>query len=192
MTMVAASAQSVEYWPRYSWIAHQLDIGTPSYFLLSRSNVASETSLNSSTKTTQGMLLGSFATPQNMLIWLVATFWCFLGGFRHSIGPLRSKPLFSESELLYAYYVRKSSSPCMQNFDNFSKMDVSYYIVFARTRKHSIIEHTHNSFTSLKKLKKTIYQQTKAPQKDHGAWRRGERPSVWARDTMFESLSRLR
>ena len=54
--------------------------------------------LDFSTKTTQSMLLDFFVKPQNMLVWLVTTCWCFPGCFRHNIGPFISKLIFLLSQ----------------------------------------------------------------------------------------------
>ena len=67
-------------------------------------------------------------------------------------------------------------------FDTSSRI-CCFVLAFACTREHAIMESAHTSLTSLKSLK-TIFHQTKAPQKDlsrrHKSIRRAESESDWS------------
>ena len=85
---------------QYSWIVHQLDIGTTyiRHNCCCRGPISNpRLVLDSSSKITRGMIIGFFVKPQNMPVWLGAAFWCFPGFFRQNIGPLSSTSIFTES-----------------------------------------------------------------------------------------------
>ena len=93
----------------YSWIAHQMDIGTMLAFLLPTSNLKSETSFEFPIPNYTGQTT-FFVNPQNMIVWLVAAKRYFPGGFRYCIGPLSSN---SKSDVCYE---RKSSMYTIKKF----------------------------------------------------------------------------
>ena len=97
-----------------------------------------------------------FIKPQNRFIWRVSVFWnkkVFSRGFKDSIGSLSSITIFYWVELLYARYVRKSSS-CLRILDNFLRnCCFVLHVAITCAREHSKIGHTRTSLTSLKKLK---------------------------------------
>ena len=75
--------------------------------------------LDSSAKTKRGVVFGFFVKPQNMLVWLVAVFWCFWGvlGTKSTLEP-KIDFHWVGTIVWYAHYVHKSSS-CRLVFDNF-------------------------------------------------------------------------
>ena len=64
----------------YSWIAHQMEIGTTLAFLLLRSDFKFETSFGFPAQTTRGKVLDFFVKPQNRLVTLVFEKGVFLWG----------------------------------------------------------------------------------------------------------------
>ena len=69
----------------YSCIAHQLTLGRRHNFCCLRPISNPRPVFDSPRKTTRGMLHTylDFKKPQNMLVWLVAAFWCFPGVFTY-------------------------------------------------------------------------------------------------------------
>ena len=71
----------------YNWIAHQLDIGTTSLILLSRSDFKSQISFGFLNKPTRGMLLVIFCKTSKHARLTSRRVLVFSRGFRHNIGP---------------------------------------------------------------------------------------------------------
>ena len=89
-----------------------------------------------------------------MIVWLVVASWCFPGRFaRYRHFELKIDVLPSQTT------VRVMCVNLVHVFKLFiipREIVTSYYVDFACTREHSIIERTHNSLSSLKILKMTL------------------------------------
>ena len=125
---------------QYSWIAHQLDIGTMLAFLLSGSDFKSETSFGFPGPNYTRQNTWFFVKSQNVLVWLVTANMCFPEGFRHCICPFSSN---SESDARY----ERISSTWLRIFKKNENI-VSYWTITG-TREHDIIQRMQISSTSL-------------------------------------------